>query len=196
MANPNPLENPEAFHSAIVAANVWPGDVLMGDEAAIDRTWKEEKASGSSGAGITFDGEGLAEFPVVFRAWNVEHFRAWDEVFFPLLLAAPEGKNAKALDFYSAKTAPLNIASVVVKKLPAMSTLDDKGLWGWKVVFKQYREPKPAGGKPNGSKSDGGGAVRDGQGDPGDGEGSEPKDPADQMIEDLTKELEQESAGG
>lgn len=188
----NPIENPEAYKTAKIGGATWPGYVTISPGSGIPRNWKKNKGTASSGATADFEGDDLAEFECVLLAWKPEHFTAYDAKFKAMLEKAPEGKDAKAIDFEYPTLAAIGVTAVNTQNVPALEQVDPLGVWGWKYKFQQHRAPTPAKGSPNGSASPQAGSdgVNGGAG------GDAPVDPVDQEIADLTQEFNDEANGG
>jgi len=170
----NPFQTPTAWDYIILAGTVSPGIVAAVAGASNPRTWDEKKATGSSGATLTYQGDGLAKFTVKLSFWLPEHFDEWD-LFKPLLL--PPTKDSRALDIWHPRLEqlPVPVSAVVVEDVGSPEPADDTGLWTVEIKFKEYRAPKPASSTASGSKSS--------------KKNAGPPDPVDEMIKDLTNQV-------
>jgi hypothetical protein len=168
----NPFETPDAWDWILLAGTVSPGIVSAVAGASNPRTWDEKKATGSSGATLTYQGDGLAKFGVKLSLWLPEHFAEWDT--FKTLLVPPT-KDSRALDIWHPRLEqlPVPVTSVVVEECGSPEPADDTGLWSVEIKFKEYRAPKPATSTTSGSKSS----------------KKNSNDPVDDMIKDLTNQV-------
>jgi hypothetical protein len=168
----NPFEQPSEWDCIILAGVTSPGVVASVAGAGNPRAWDEKKAAGSSGATLTYQGDGLAKFKVKIQLWEPAHFDEW-ETFKALLV--PPTKDCRALDIYHPRLEqlPIPVRSVVVDDPGSPEPADDTGLWTVEIAFREYRAPKPATSTTSGSKS-----SKKNSGDP-----------VDDMIRDLTSQV-------
>jgi|GEM_PF-1253308 len=174
MSTLNPYTNPKAYDKLYLCGEPNPGVCAAIDGLGNPRAWDEKKAAGSSGATITYQGDGLADFTARIWLWLPEHFEEWN--IWKRLLESPKAKSPNALDIVHPKLAelPTPITSVVVTNVSAPEG-DSKTGHVITISFKQYRKPKPAMATPKGSNSKPGGET--------------PKDQLDGLIENATKQL-------
>jgi len=114
--------------------------------ATSPRHWDEKKGYGLSGATLVYTGDGLAKPVLRFFAWRPEHFVAW-EPFRTIVAKPPSGAKPTAFSIEHPFLAELGIVSVVVED-ETMWTQQDAGLYTKDVKLIQWRESKPALGKP------------------------------------------------
>lgn len=169
----NPIDDAAAFDTMLLANEPNPGIVTEIAGATNPRKWDERAGTGQSGATLVYSGDGLAKFSVKLLLWKGDHFAEWES--WKRLLVPPTEKNPQALDIYHPylEMLPVPIRSVVIDE-PAAPVQKGDGFWEVEIKFRQYRAPKPAGAKANGSKSG----------------GQKSTDPVDQMINDLTKTVQ------
>jgi hypothetical protein len=178
----NPIDDPELYEYVVLEGQRSPGLAIVAG-AANTAEWEKVKGKGSDWGSLKYNGEGLAEFTVDFRAWEPEHFVEWES--FGLRFKRPaSGTEPKAKDIAHPWLDELEIGSVVVGVLPQWTALGG-GLFSRVVKFIQYRAPKPAAaGKATGSSSVNGSKSGTGA------NGATAKDAYDQTIEDLTKQVQ------
>lgn len=172
----NPLRNPEAFDTWLLAGQTSPGlSEIAG--ASSPRDWDVRKGYGLSGATVVYTGDGLAKFSIKIFLWEDEHFEQWD-AFKLLLKKVPRGTRPKALDIYHPILEDLEISSVVIEDRTQLTPVQgEAGMFFVEVKFTQYRAPMPAVGKPDGSQS----------------KPNEPtaQDAYDRTIQELTKQVQE-----
>jgi len=186
----DPITNPGAWDKFFLAGEPSPGLCVSVAGARNPRTWDEKKGAGSSGAGLVYQGDGLAKFLVRLRFWTKEHFDEWDA--WKRLLQPPTEKNPNALDSEHPQLGllPVPISSVVVDD-PGAPEPEADDTWIVEIWFRQYRKPVPAQASPSGSKSGKGGAG----GASGSGPGGRSTDPVDQYIDELVGEVNNLAGG-
>lgn len=149
------------------------------------RKWDKKDGTGISGATVTFNGEGLAEFVGRIQlGWEgrglpsrEEQWAQWIE--WSKVLLPPSEKNPNALRIWypNLDLLPKPITAViVVGNGPEGPKQVADGVYEWSIPFMQFRRPKAATATPKGAKGGAGGGAK--------------KDPIDQMIDDLTKEID------
>jgi hypothetical protein len=136
--------------------------------AGSPRKFDVRKGYGLSGGFVIFRGNELAEFVVKIRLYTVEDWVAW-HLWRPLVDKPPIGERARALDIQHPQLEDLKIRSVVVKDVDQGEQTDD-GEWTFTIKFLEYRSPKLALAKPEGSAAT-------------------PRDPVDSIIEDLASQF-------
>lgn len=186
----NPLDDADAYDYIVLAGQRSPGLCEVTDAASVIN-WDVTKASGQSGATVKYTGDSLIEFTVTFFAWLTEHFVEW-ETFGRLTGKPAPGAEPEARDIvHPYLTDPdIDVHSVVVKGMTQWNQVEP-GKFAKKGKFLQYRAPKAASGKPSGSKSSAGAGAGGSA-----GAGAEPavKDEYDQMIEDMTRQVQELAA--
>lgn len=149
------------------------------------RGWDVKKGTGISGASITFTGEGLAAFPARIQlGWEGkglprrdEQWARWAE-WSAKHLRPPTEKDPDALRIWypNLDLLPVPITAVVVADPgPQGPKQIADGVYEWTIPFQQFKRPKAATATPKGAKGGSGGQPK--------------KDPVDQMIDDLTKDI-------
>lgn len=175
----NPLATPVDY--ILLAGQRSPGVALLPGGASSPRKWDERKGYGTSGSTIVFTGEGLAKFSVKIQLVTRDDWAAWD-AWAPLVKRSPKGDKPKATDIWHPILEEHGIASVVVEDLVGPTQVLDGTAWEWELKFIQYRAPKPALAKPQGSAGTSTQAAQ-------------PKSPTDQLIADLTGQVQELAAG-
>lgn len=148
------------------------------------RKWDKKDGTGITGATISFNGEGLAEFPARIQlGWEGRGFPSRDEQWaqwaeWSKMLKPPTEKSPDALRIWypNLDLLPVPITAVVVVGTgPQGPKQVADGVYEWSIPFMQFRRPKAATATPKGAKGGAGGGTK--------------KDPIDQMISDLTSEI-------
>lgn len=148
------------------------------------RKWDKKDGTGITGATISFNGEGLAEFPARIQlGWEGRGFPSRDEQWaqwaeWSKMLKPPTEKSPDALRIWypNLDLLPVPITAVVVVGTgPQGPKQVADGVYEWSIPFMQFRRPKAATATPKGAKGGSGGQQK--------------KDPIDQMISDLTSEI-------
>jgi hypothetical protein len=177
----NPFDQADLYDYPTMAGEPCP---LLCDVAdgGSPREWEVKKAHGNSGASVVYNGDGLAEVPMRVFAWTREHFLLWAPWRAAHIAKPIDGSKPKAQDFRHPFLEELGIVSVVIKdeKIWKKAAPD---LWVKDIVLLQYREPEPAQAKPQGSTSG-----------PSNDNATTPEDEADQLIEELSQQLDEEAA--
>lgn len=174
---PNPLDDADLYDYIVLAKQRSPGlcDV---SGASAPRQWDIRKGYGLSGATVVYTGDGLAQFTVRLFFWETSHFDEWER-FRVLIAKPPEGEKPKAMDISHPYLEELGIKSVVVDD-ELQWAQPEPGLFIKDIKFLQYRAPKPALGKPDGSQS----------------KANEPtaETEAERVIQSLTKQMKELAA--
>jgi hypothetical protein len=147
--------------------------------------WDKKDGTGISGATVTFNGEGLAEFPARIQlGWEgrglpsrEEQWARWQE-WSSKHLRPPSSKNQDALRIWypTLDLLPVPITAVIVAgNGPQGPKQVADGVFEWSIPFLQFRRPKAATATPKGAKGGAGGGQK--------------KDLIDQMIDDLVKDV-------
>lgn len=181
----SPWDYPSAWRSVILNDKPSPG-LCVECYGSNPRKWDTKAGTATSGATVTYSGDGLAQFPVRIQlGWEgrgfpsrTEQWNQWVE--WAVMLRPPSEKNPDALRIWhpNLDLLPVPISAViVVGDGPKGPRQVADGVWEWEITFQQFRRPKPASATPKGAKGGGGG-------------GQQKKDPTDQMIDDLTKQVQ------
>lgn len=175
----NPEENAESFDYLFLGGVQFPG--LCTDIGGNNpRKWDKKDAQGSSGATLTYVGDGLSSFSVKLQlGWGIdglslaEEWSLWHNVKY--LLAPPTTKKPEALEIYHPilEALPVPIHAVIVEDVSAFKQVTH-GIWEVEIKLSQHRAPKPANTKSDGTKS---------------GKGNGTKDDVDKLIDDLAKDV-------
>lgn len=151
--------------------------------AALQRKFDVRRGYGHTGAIAVFRGRENVRFKAVFELATDQDWREW-YAFKPLLDKDPSGTKPKALDITHALLEAVGINSVLIMGMTAPDQTDH-GVWTIEVEMLQYRTPKLALAKPEGSQA----SPKEAAGRPG-------VDPVDAQLQMLTKEFLNELAGG
>ena len=174
----SPWDYPEAYRSIILNDKPSPG-LCVECYGSNPRKWDKKDGVGLTGATVSFNGEGLAEFPARIQlGWEGRGFPSraeqWNQWFvWAALLRPPTEKDPDALRIWypTLDLLPVPITSVVVvgdgPKGPKQVA---DGVWEWEIPFRQFRKAKAATATPKGAK----------------GGGPQQKDSVDAMIDSLT----------
>lgn len=148
------------------------------------RKWDKQDGKGQSGATVVYNGDGLAEFSATIQlGWRgpdlptpQQQFADWDA--FKPLLKPPTEKNPQSISIYypNLMLLPVPVVAVVVLDVVGPKVIAPN-VWQFEIKFRQFREAKKAGAKGGGAKANEGG-------------GTSSDDAADEMLNDLTKTLE------
>lgn len=150
--SPNPIDDEELFAGIVLGGQRSPGQVtLSGHDRKIG--WDIKKGAGQAGATTTRTSEDPVEFTCAFYLATLEDFAAWPS-FDALIRSTVNGPSPKALDVYHPDLATNRITSVVLSSFGGVIH-DGKGGQTITVKLLEYRPPKPKGGTPKGSKSNG-----------------------------------------
>lgn len=155
----DPDRNPEAWDQALIAGSPCLGlSTITGGDYELG--WDAKQGTGKADATTIATGKKLSECTLRLTfADGAQGLTAEDQLLWytqqlvPLLMESEQAK--KSLDFYHPQVSepPININSVVVKKITPVQTSED-GLRWVEISLLQYRKPKAAQvGKPSGSKS-------------------------------------------
>jgi hypothetical protein len=166
----NPIDAP--INYILLTGQKSPG-IADVEGASSPRKWDERNGYGLSGSTVVFTGLGLAKFVVRLRFYTAEHWAAW-AVWQPLVAKPPMGSRPRALDIWHPHLEELGIKSVVVEDVSQPKQTAD-GEWTVEIKFIQWRRPKLALAKPEGSQA-------------------KPTDPYDQLIERLTTQVQELAA--
>jgi hypothetical protein len=144
----NPYDDP--VNHVILAGQQSPG---LADVAGLGtpRNWDERQGYGLSGAIVVFTGNKIANFKVLIKLYTVadwEAYHAWRV----LVQRTPPNIRPKALDFWHPFAEMQKIKSVVVTDEGQPEQTGD-GEWTIPISFKEWRRPKIALAKPEGSQA-------------------------------------------
>jgi hypothetical protein len=147
---PHPEDNPDAWAHLVIAGLPSPG-LCSWSGCGRDYEWKENKATGKSGATVTGGTENLSDPTFTFKLWRrglVDHIGDWNA--WRPVLGTPDPKNPVALDCYHPALEQSGIRSVVVAHIGDLQP-KGKGLWEVQIKLKEYNPAKSSGGTPSGS---------------------------------------------
>lgn len=119
--------------------------------ASSPRKWDERRGYGLSGAIVVFRGIGLARFSVKLRFYTPEDWAGW-YAWKPVVDRPPLGTRPRALDIWHPLLEAQQITKVVVEDVGQPEQTDD-GEWTVEIKFIEYRRPKIALAKPEGSQA-------------------------------------------
>lgn len=134
------------------------------------RKWEERNGYGLSGSTLVYLGNGLAKWKIEIELWTPEDWEGWHQ-FKRLLVPSKPGLYAKAQDIWHPFLEEHEIKSAVLLNTSFPKQVSD-GVWLVENEWMQYRRPKIALQKPEGSSAD------------------EPADPVDQYIDSLVRQVE------
>lgn len=133
------------------------------------RRWDERNGYGLSGATVVYRGAGLSHFSVTLRLFTVQDWADW-RAWKSLTDKPPLGKRPRSLDIWHPLLEDLEIKSAVVENVLQPDQTGD-GEWTIEIKFIQFRQPKFALAKPEGSTAT-------------------PVDPVEQEIGQLTSQFQ------
>jgi hypothetical protein len=137
--------------------------------AGSPRKFDVRRGYGLSGGFVIFRGNELARFEIRIRLYTIEDWALWNG-WRALVDKPPLGTRARALDIQHPQLEPLQIRSIVVEDVDqGVQTAD--GEWTFTIKCLEYRSPKLALAKPEGSAAT-------------------PKDPYDTVIEELASQFQ------
>jgi hypothetical protein len=165
----NPVDNPEAYNSILLAGERSPGFVVLSGHERVQK-WDVKESKKNSGASTTHQGEAVGTFTATFTLVRdaisgIDEITEW-ESYQTLIESTVKGSEKKALTVYHPDLARNGFTSVVLGKMGGM-THDKGGGATIAVLFQEYFPPKAnkGTGTPSGSKSKSG---KDGAEDPND----------------------------
>ena len=150
-----PDEVPELFDVLVIAGVESPGLCTVESSRPFD--WDVKKGKGSSGATSTYQGKGLAKVKVTLRLWKdyetgVDHYGDYLTRFLPVLFDVTQDSKPQAVDVYHPYLAALGISSCTVEEISTPKN-NGQGVREVQIDLLEFRQPRPAGGTPGGSKS-------------------------------------------
>lgn len=155
----NPWDFPTAWRTIFLNDLASPG-LCVECAGSNPRKWDKKDGAGTTGASVTFNGDGLAEFSVRIQlGWEGRGFASREEQWnqwstWSLMLKTPTTKNPGALRIWhpSLDLLPIPICAVIVQDVKGPKQVDS-GVWEWEIAFQQFRRPKAAtAGTPKGAK--------------------------------------------
>lgn len=163
MAALNPIDNPQDYDFIVVGSARSPG-ICRPFEPKRKHEWDVKKGKGVRGATVTYVGQAPAQWDVVFELWQASHWDDWAS-FATLLKYDSTKKAVQAIDIYHPSLAEVDIKSVVVEAIGAI-THEGKGLYTRTVSFLEYFPPPKlsAVSTPAGSQTTSPGAAGGGRG--------------------------------
>jgi hypothetical protein len=138
--------------------------------AVSPRKWDERAGYGLSGSTLVFKGVGLVTFTIKLRLYTEYDWVSW-RAWRTIVEKPPLGTRAKAVSVWHPFLEELGVTAAVVNELgqPAETA---PGEWTIAIKMTEFRAPKVALAKPEGAKA-------------------APVDPYDQIITDLTKQVQE-----
>lgn len=142
----NPIDTP--VDKAIIGGRPTPGicEIVGADSP---RAWDERTGYGLSGATVFFHGIRLSHFSIMLRLYTTEDWGDWYG-FKDLVDRPPVGTRARSLDIVHPLLQDLGIASIVIENVLVPTQTDD-GEWTIELKCIEFRQPKFALAKPQGS---------------------------------------------
>lgn len=179
----NPLTTPSEWDTFRVAGVALPGIAKV--TGCVDASKLDvPKGSGTSGATINYQGRDTKTFKVELTLMTAEELDEWETgEGRRILMAPPEGKNAKAFAVDHPACQYVGIKSAVKQSVSAPEQSGD----AWKVLIElePADPPKPSSGTPKGSQTKAG---------PGGAPQPTAQTEADKAIAELEKQIDEETA--
>lgn len=158
----NPIDDPRAFDSVIIAGKESPGLAQVG-EVSREYEWDVKVGKGAFGSTTTFTGRVPAKFSVMFTLWTQQHFSDWED-FVSRLKYDPTKirynpdtlfvSGVSAVDIFHPVLVNLDVNSVVVQKIGGL-VHKGRGVYTASIDFLEYYPPPkisvvatPAGSTP------------------------------------------------
>ncbi len=172
---------PEAWDNALLGTTITPGLITLSQGGRVLK-WDAKPGLGQSGATTKLTGIEAGEFEMTIEFWDgvlgtsaAEQRTHWETQCLPLLKEAESGKFA--IEFYhpAVSEPPMNVRSVVPKKIGMYEQDKQTGVWKVTCSMLAYGKPKPASGTPKASKA----AL------------PAPLDPNEKKIAQLTQQLKE-----
>lgn len=147
-----PSDNGRLYEQMYVGGRLWSGLVEI---EGCDRIyeWQKQKAKGSSGAKLNFQGQDVPTIKLKFKLWKgtdwltyVDYFDQWDK-FESVFLITVDDKNPQAITIDHPQFARAGYRSVVVAKIGDL-VYESAGLASITVEVIPFTKPKPCGGTP------------------------------------------------
>lgn len=135
------------------------------------RKWEERGGYGLSGSTLVYLGNGLAKWKTEIELWDAQDWAAW-KLWRKLLPRPKPGAYANAQDFWHPFLEEHEIRSAVLLSSGFPKQVAD-GVWVIEHEWMQYRRPKLALQKPEGSAA------------------NAPADPVDELIGDLLGQVQE-----
>lgn len=142
----NPITEPVDF--IVLAGKRSPGLAEVAG-AGSPRLWDKRKGFGYSGAILVFRGVDLSSFSVKLRLFDEQDWADW-YAWKPVVDTPPLGTRARSLDIQHPILDGLNIKSVVIDDVSQPTQTDD-GVFEIEIKMTEFRAPKYALAKPEGS---------------------------------------------
>lgn len=158
----NPIDDPQAWDSVIIAGRQSPGLAQIGDVAR-EYEWDVKVGKGAFGSTTTFTGRVPAKFSIAFTLWTQAHFSAWEDFVERLKYNPAKIKynpetlfvsGVTAVDIFHPALVELDINSVVVQKIGGL-VHKGRGVYTASIDFLEYYPPPklsvvatPAGSTP------------------------------------------------
>lgn len=118
--------------------------------------WEIRKGNALTGATVVPTGDELVEAKFLVEVWSAEDYIGWLQFAAKFLSNAiqklPGTTSSKAMRILHQQLngPPLNVTEVVAKAVNPLAN-DGYGLWSGEIVFLQYRRPRAALPRPNGT---------------------------------------------
>lgn len=127
-----------------------PGKCIV-DAGEVGAKWDEQAGAGTAGSTLAYSGPILGELKIELHMWTDIHFVLWDA--FKTFLVAPPlvGMVVKpiALELHHPLIDEVGKNQWVFVSRTALKPVNDKGLWGTTLQFKEYKKPRPILGNAN-----------------------------------------------
>lgn len=150
----NPLDNPKAYDSFLLAGTRSPGILRYGNPKR-EEGWEIVTAKGAAGGETVNNGTKLAKFQFELFLWRAFHYREWEQFKLLFKSSSKEGAQQQALDIYHPILAEIGVTSVVVAAwTPAVPQRGGGSIV--QIEFLEYAPSKAKDvGRPKGSKGGG-----------------------------------------
>ena len=135
----NPIDNPQAWDSCVLAGNTTPGRC---DVKGFKRTneYDVKAGKGTKGATETLKQQPPAKGTITFYAWRADQFAAWDLIL-PLIKYDPlKDKSKQAFDIYHPALADIEMTSALPPENLGIWEHDGGQMYHRDIEFLEYTE--------------------------------------------------------
>ncbi len=148
MSDWNPINEP--IDRFLIGGHMTPG---IGEIVGLDspRKWEEREGPGYSGATVFYRGLRLSHFSIRFRLYTEVDWSDWN-AFANVVAKPPFGKRARALDIQHPQCQQNGVRAIVIENVLAPVMTSDDGEYTAELKVIEFRMPKSAGAKMEGSQ--------------------------------------------